>query len=72
MKKWIILIVLMAAFVGAYRWMESTPTEMERVDLGQKAAGGDSGLKKATLTPGRVVELHTKKGLIELHGFSLE
>ena len=63
MKLWlwgIAIVLLMAGFVGAQIWINQTPNKLERVELPQPPT-----YKKATLTPGRVVELHTSKGEID-------
>jgi len=65
LKPWIILIVLLVAFFGAYQWLQSTPTGLEREEMSPSEVTGHGKLKQSTLTPGRVVELHTSKGQID-------
>ena len=63
MRLWlwrIAIILLVAGFVGAQMWLNKTPDELERVKLPPPPT-----YKKATLTPGRVVELHTSRGEID-------
>ncbi|MCE5324280.1 peptidylprolyl isomerase [bacterium] len=63
MKKWLIVVVLLAAMVVSYNWLANTqikPTIEEAVKPPPQVPQ-----KKATMTPGRVVELHTTKGEID-------
>lgn len=64
-RLWIILVVLIVAFAGAYDLVTDTPSKKERVDLTQKLPGSTDHLKNATMAPGRVVELDTDQGKIE-------
>ena len=66
MKRWILLIVLIAAMVGSYNWLNQTPTQLHKEEIAQKpTAEMLKSQTKATLTPGRVVELQTNKGNID-------
>ncbi|MCL5102547.1 MAG: peptidylprolyl isomerase [Armatimonadetes bacterium] len=66
MMKWILLIVLVAAMVGSYNWLNETPTELHREEIQQKpTAELLKSQAHATLTPGSVVELQTNKGQID-------
>lgn len=59
-RYWCIATVLfVAAFVCTQIWINSEPRERKRVTLEKPT------LKKATKTPGRIVELHTSKGQID-------
>ncbi|MFQ3549085.1 MAG: peptidylprolyl isomerase [Armatimonadota bacterium] len=63
MKLWISLIVLFAALVGISVIMPDGPKGPERVEL--EIPHGLEENQKATMKPGRVVELHLDKGVIE-------
>ncbi|MHB9037009.1 MAG: peptidylprolyl isomerase [Armatimonadota bacterium] len=63
MKRWIIVAILLAGMFGAYNWLSGTETQPERVEAVKPPASPPK--KKATMTPGRVVELHTKHGEID-------
>lgn len=65
MKLWIALIVLVVVMVFAQNWIAQTPTQPERKELGPALPESERKLEKATLTPGRVVELITNKGEID-------
>lgn len=66
MKRWILLIVLIAAMVGSYNWLNETPSELKREEIKQKpTTEALNEFKRASLTPGRVVELQTSKGNID-------
>ncbi|MCX6344762.1 MAG: peptidylprolyl isomerase [Armatimonadetes bacterium] len=63
MKKWILLFVLIAALAVTSKWESGTPTGPEREELDISPVRPTVG--KATLVPGRVVELQMKNGKIE-------
>ncbi|MEN6358127.1 MAG: peptidylprolyl isomerase [Armatimonadota bacterium] len=63
MKKWIVVIALLAAMIISYNWLSSNqiePTREEAVKPPPKTPQN-----KATMAAGRVVELHTTKGEID-------
>lgn len=63
MKSWlwgIAAVLLLSGFIGAQIWLNQTPTKLERVKLRDIPVN-----KKATMTLGRVVELHTSRGQID-------
>ncbi|MCE5314741.1 MAG: peptidylprolyl isomerase [Armatimonadota bacterium] len=63
MKRWIIVAALLAGMIGAYQWTSETKTEPTRKEVVKPPASPPE--KQATMTPGRVVELHTTKGQID-------
>lgn len=63
MKRWIIVAILILGIIGAYKWLLTEQVEPTRVEIAHMPTTPD---KKATLEPGRVVELHTKKGEIDI------
>ena len=62
---WLVLACLIALFVYAQRMVTTTPTEPERVEVGRAKPNSGEDLRKARMTPGRVVELHTNRGEID-------
>lgn len=64
--KWLLLICLAILVHFSYKWLSATPTERQRVTLEPPVPSKPArNLKTATMTPGRVVELHTNKGRID-------
>lgn len=64
--KWLLLICLAILVHFSYKWLSATPTERQRVTLEPPVPSKPTrNLKTATMTPGRVVELHTNKGRID-------
>jgi peptidyl-prolyl cis-trans isomerase B (cyclophilin B) len=64
MKRWIVAAVLLVAMIAAYNWLLSDEIKPTRVEVVKPPA--PTPKKKATMEPGRVVELHTKKGNIDI------
>jgi len=64
-KLWVGVIVLLAAFLTVKWWLDRSPTEYQRIQLGQAPPGPKPEIKEATMTPGRVIELDTTKGRID-------
>ncbi len=62
---WLVLACLIALFVYAQRTIDTEQTERERVQVGGAKPITGKDLRKATMTPGRVVELHTNRGEID-------
>ena len=65
MKLRIALIVLIAVLIGISAWLNGLPQGPERVQLPLPVPPTEKKHKKATLTPGRVVQLQTVKGEID-------
>jgi cyclophilin family peptidyl-prolyl cis-trans isomerase len=65
-KTWGILIVLMVALVAVYAWLSGTPTGQEREEVYRNPPPPKPPSRRATLTPGRVLDLHTVRGIIEV------
>lgn len=61
----IVLVVLLAGFVGIAHRINGTNTKLQREEVKQKAPGTREGWPKATMKPGRVVCLKTSKGEID-------
>jgi cyclophilin family peptidyl-prolyl cis-trans isomerase len=73
---WLGVAALVCVLVGVQMWVNRTPTKKEKVELQQvkdieKQAAAEARAKKAkpaakaTMTPGRVVQLDTAKGRIK-------
>lgn len=62
---WLVLACLVALFIYAQGMVTTTPTEREHVEVGGAKPNSGEDLKKARMTPGRVVELHTNRGEID-------
>ena len=65
MRIWIVLVALIAALVAVYGWLSAMPTDQEREEVYRKPPPAKRPARKATLKPGRVVELHTARGRID-------
>lgn len=65
MARWIALIGLVVAFLVAQQWMSETPTTRKVVDA-VKLPAAKPPVYGATRVPGRVVELDTTKGRIDI------
>jgi len=69
-KIWAGVILLLAAFVAVQQWLSATPTDYERKDIREAPPDNEKNrnkdLAEATMTPGRVIELETTKGRIDL------
>jgi cyclophilin family peptidyl-prolyl cis-trans isomerase len=64
--KWFLLVCLAILVHLSYNWLSATPTERQRIPLEPPISSeSKQNLKTATMTPGRVVELHTSKGRID-------
>ena len=64
-KAWLVMVVLLVALAATFRWSTPKNTELHREELKSEPRAPARPSRQATLTPGRVVELHTAKGLIE-------